>query len=207
MRLDHYTASGFDRGAPYWKEALWLVANGLLLSSWLPGSGWRRGLLAAFGARLGRGVVVKPGVRVKFPWRLVVGDHTWIGEDVWIDNLAAVTLGSHVCLSQGAYLCTGSHDWSRESFDLITRPIRVGDHAWVGAKATIAPGTTIGEGAIVGIASVGKGQLAPWSIYFDSPVRSAPYARRRACTLGMPTALKTSAPQASSTSEPGTAED
>ncbi|MBW4985691.1 WcaF family extracellular polysaccharide biosynthesis acetyltransferase [Mameliella sp. CS4] len=169
MRLDRYTSGGFDRGAPRWKEALWLVADGLLLASWLPGSGWRRGLLAAFGARLGVGVVVKPGVRVKFPWRLTVGDHSWIGEDVWIDNLAPVTIGAHACLSQGAYVCTGSHDWSRESFDLITRPVSIADHAWLGARACLAPGATLEEGAVLAMAGFGQGRLVAWTIHAGNP--------------------------------------
>lgn len=87
MRLDAYTTGGFDRGAPRWKEALWLAISGLLVASWLPGSGWRKRLLRAFGATIGWDVAIKPGVRIKFPWRLSVGDYSWIGEDVWIDNL------------------------------------------------------------------------------------------------------------------------
>ena len=168
MRLDRFRSAGFDRGASRSKEALWL-AVALVLSSRLPGSGWRRVLLRAFGARIGELVVIKPGVRVKFPWRLNIGDHSWIGEDVWIDNLAEVAIGAHVCISQAAYLCTGSHDWTRESFDLITRPIIVEDHAWVGAKAVLAPGAELGTGAVLSIASLGKGRLAPWTIHAGVP--------------------------------------
>lgn len=169
MRLDAYTTGGFDRGAPRWKEALWLAISGLLVASWLPGSGWRKRLLRAFGATIGRDVAIKPGVRIKFPWRLSVGDYSWIGEDVWIDNLAQVSIGAHACVSQGAYLCTGSHDWSRDSFDLITRPISLGDQSWVGAHANLAPGTTLGKGAVLGMGSLGKGTLAPWTLYTGTP--------------------------------------
>ena len=91
-------------------------------------------LLRAFGAQIGRGVVIKPDVRIKFPWRLVVGKHTWIGQEAWIDNIAEVTIGSHVCISQGVYLCTGSHDHRKRAFDLIHKPIRVGDGAWLGER-------------------------------------------------------------------------
>ncbi|WPY96242.1 WcaF family extracellular polysaccharide biosynthesis acetyltransferase (plasmid) [Limimaricola variabilis] len=172
MQLDRFSSAGFDRGAPRVVEALWLAANSLLLSSWLPGSGWRVRLLRIFGAQLGHGVVIKPGVRVKFPWRLRVGDHSWIGEDVWIDNLAEVCIGAHACLSQGAYLCTGSHDWGRESFDLITRPIAVADHAWVGARAVLAPGATLGTGAVLGMGSLGKGDMTSWTIHVGHPAGS-----------------------------------
>ena len=171
MQLDRFTSAGFDRGASRMREALWLAANGLLLSSWLPGSRWRRALLAMFGAEIGRGVVLKPGIRVKFPWRLRIGDHSWIGEDVWIDNLGDVTVGRHACLSQGAYLCTGSHDWGREGFDLIVRPIVVEDHVWVGAMAVIAPGTRLHEGAVLTLGGAAKGDLASWTINEGSPAR------------------------------------
>lgn len=165
MRLDRYSPGNFDRGASRVREALWLVVSGVLVTSWLPGSGWRAWLLRAFGARIGKGVVLKPGVRVKFPWRLSIGDHSWIGEDVWIDNLAQVTIGAHACLSQGAYLCTGSHDWARDTFDLITRPITVGDHAWVGVRAVLAPGATLETGAVLSMTSLGKGRIEAWHIH------------------------------------------
>jgi hypothetical protein len=89
---------------------------------------------------VGTGVVIKPHVRVKFPWKLYIGDHSWIGESVWIDNLAQVTIGSNCCISQGAYLCTGSHRWDRDTFDLVTKPIVIEDQCWVGAMARVAPG-------------------------------------------------------------------
>lgn len=176
MRLDRYTAAGFDRGAPRWKEALWVGFGCVLLASWLPGSAWRRLLLIAFGARIGSGVVLKPGVRVKFPWRLSVGDHAWIGEQVWIDNLAEVSVGAHACLSQGAYLCTGSHDWSSEAFDLITRPIVIEDHAWLGAGAALAPGAIMRKGAVLSMAAFGRGELSEWTIYAGNP--AAPVRKR-----------------------------
>ncbi|MBP1804842.1 WcaF family extracellular polysaccharide biosynthesis acetyltransferase [Rubellimicrobium aerolatum] len=171
MRLDLYDASGFQRGAPRWKEALWLVLDGALVSSWLPGSGWRTRLLRLFGARIGAGVVIKPGVHVKFPWRLAIGAHCWIGERVWIDNLAPVIIGDHACLSQGAYLCTGSHDWSRERFDLVTTPIAIGDHAWICAGASLAPGAVLEEGAVLGMASLGRGRLPAWTLSAGVPAR------------------------------------
>jgi putative colanic acid biosynthesis acetyltransferase WcaF len=152
-----------------WVEALWLLAQAALVRSWMPGSRHRVALLRLFGARIGMGVMIKPGVRVKFPWRLVIGDHAWLGEDVWIDNLAPVTIGSHCCISQGAFFCTGSHDWSSESFDLIVKPITIADHAWIGARATVAPGVCVGEGAVLSLGSVATGDLAPWSVHAGMP--------------------------------------
>lgn len=171
MRLDRFSSAGFNRGASRTLEACWLAANALLLSSWLPGSRWRVGLLRAFGAQVGNGVVIKPGVRVKFPWRLHIGHNCWIGEDVWIDNLAEVRIGANVCLSQAAYFCTGSHDWSSEEFDLISKTIVVHDMAWVAARATVGPGVVIGEGAVLGLASTTSKDLSPWTINAGTPAR------------------------------------
>jgi putative colanic acid biosynthesis acetyltransferase WcaF len=109
-------------------------------------------------------VVIKPRVNVKFPWRLEIGDHSWIGEGAWIENLAPVVIGSHVCVSQGAYLCTGSHDWSRVTFDLVTKPIRIDDSAWICAKAVIAPGVTVGKGAVVGLGAVATADVPEWRV-------------------------------------------
>lgn len=170
MRLDRFSNPEFARGRPVWVEALWLVLQALLVDCWLPGSRHRVWLLRAFGARIGRGVTIKPRLRVKFPWQLQVGDHVWLGENVWIDNLAPVTLGSHVCVSQGAYLCTGSHDWASPTFALVVRPIVVGDHAWICARANLAPGTRVGEGAVVTLGATASGRLEPWQVFSGAPV-------------------------------------
>jgi putative colanic acid biosynthesis acetyltransferase WcaF len=148
----------------------------LLRLTVLPFSGVRRGLLRLFGAHIGRGVVIKPGVRVKYPWLLATGDHCWIGEDCWIDNLAPVTLGSSVCLSQGAYLCTGNHDWSDPAFGLMVRQIRVEDGAWVGARAVLGPGAAIGECAVVTAGSVIARCVPAFEIHGGNP---AVFLRRR----------------------------
>jgi putative colanic acid biosynthesis acetyltransferase WcaF len=169
QRLDRFTNSAFYRGRPAWVEALWTLASILAVASRLPGSGPRIAILRAFGARIGKGVVIKPGVRVKFPWRLVVGDHSWIGEDAWIDNLATVEIGAHVCVSQGAYLCTGSHDWSRNSFDLITAPIALEQGCWLGAMTRVAPGVTVGSCAVLTIGSTAVSDLPPGMICSGTP--------------------------------------
>jgi putative colanic acid biosynthesis acetyltransferase WcaF len=169
--LADYKAPNFSRGRSRLVEAAWLVAQWLFVSSWMPGSRHRRLLLRMFGARIGRGVILKPGVRIKFPWRLQVGDHSWIGEDAWIDNLDLVSIGENCCVSQGAYLCTGSHNWSLRSFDLITRPIILNDGAWVAARACVALGVTLGEGAILTMGSVATTDLLPWTIYQGVPAK------------------------------------
>lgn len=169
MRLDKYENSQFDRGASRIKESLWLLCGGLLITSWFPGSAWRIKLLRLFGALIGKGVVIKPKFRVTFPWRMVVGDYCWIGEGVWFDNLLEIRLGNHVCISQGVYLCTGSHDWSRQGFDLIVKPINIESQSWISAMSKVGPGVTVGEGAVLTLGSVATQTLMPWSVYGGSP--------------------------------------
>ncbi|NIN12739.1 MAG: colanic acid biosynthesis acetyltransferase WcaF, partial [Gemmatimonadales bacterium] len=173
-----FDSSSFDRGRPAWVEALWWVAQRLFFRSWVPGSTHRAWLLRRFGARIGRGVVLKPGVRVKFPWRLKIADHVWIGEDVWIDNLATVTIRDHCCISQGAYLCTGSHDWESATFNLITEPIEIREFAWVGARAVVGPGVVVSEGAVLALGSVATENLDSWQIYQGVPAQPVRSRRR-----------------------------
>jgi putative colanic acid biosynthesis acetyltransferase WcaF len=175
-RLKDFANLHFSRGRARVVEALWLLTQWALVASWIPGAAHRRWLLRAFGAKIGEGVDIKPGVRVKFPWRLEVGDHSWLGENVWIDNLDKVSIGANCCISQGAYLCTGSHDWSRSTFDLITAPIRIDEGAWIAACSKIGPGVTVGEGAVLGLGSVANKDLQPWTIYLGVP---AVYVRAR----------------------------
>jgi putative colanic acid biosynthesis acetyltransferase WcaF len=165
MRLDQFDNSSFERGRGKVVEALWLLASEALVRSWLPGSGFRVRILRLFGAQIGPGVVIKPHVRIKFPWRLSIGANSWIGEEVWIDNLVQVNIGTNCCISQGAYLCTGSHNWSLPTFDLITKPITIGDGAWICARSSVAPGVHVGAGAVLGFGAVATRDLEPWQCY------------------------------------------
>lgn len=112
--------------------------------------------------------MIKPRARCKLPWRLEIGDHTWIGEGAWIDNVANVKIGSNVCISQGVYLCTGNHNWSKPSFDLELGPIEIADKAWLGAFVKVTPKTTIEEGAVVTMGSVAHGTVGAWTIHSSS---------------------------------------
>lgn len=172
MRLDTFDNTQFRRGRSRLVEALWVAVGGLLFSSWIPGSAWRAWLLRAFGAHVGTGVVIKPRVRITFPWKLQVGDHSWIGEQVWIDNLDQVAIGSHCCISQRAYLCTGSHRWDLPTFDLVTRPIRIADHCWLAAHCRVAPGVAVEEGAVLTFASVAFNDLSAWTIHHGNPAQA-----------------------------------
>jgi putative colanic acid biosynthesis acetyltransferase WcaF len=129
----------------------------------------KRAVLRLFGARVGRNVIVKPGVRVKCPWHLTIGDNAWLGERCWIDNFVEVRIGANACISQGAYICTGNHDWSDPGMGRIVEPVAVEDGAWVGAFARIAPGVVVGREAIVTLGSVLVGDAAPRGIYRGNP--------------------------------------
>jgi putative colanic acid biosynthesis acetyltransferase WcaF len=147
-----------------------------LRSQWITSSSIRSRLLRLFGAKVGKGVCIKPGLRVKFPWYLEVGDHTWLGEDLWIDNLAQVTIGPHCCISQGAYLCTGNHDWSAPSMRLFRRPIRCERGSWVGARSVVCPGVTMGAGAIAAAGSVITRDIPAMEVHAGNPAK---FLRRR----------------------------
>ena len=168
--LSLYDNRDYHRGRSLLVYGSWYLTSLLLFESgWFPFSRIKTWLLRFFHAKIGRGVVIKPHVRIKYPWRLTVGDHCWIGQEAWIDNLADVTLGSHVCISQKAYLCTGSHDHRRRTFDLITRPIRVEDGAWLGAGCIVLGGVTIGANSIVAAGSVVSKDVPPAAIMVGNP--------------------------------------
>ena len=160
----------FDKGASSFKMAIWYFTNALFVrASWNPFMGIKIGLLRLFGAKIGKGLVIKNNVDIKFPWKLVVGDHVWLGEDCWIDNLDHVTIGSNVCISQGALLITGNHDYTKVDFPYRNAPIIIEDGAWVGAKAVVAPGVTIKTHSILTLGAICTRDTEPYSIYQGNP--------------------------------------
>lgn len=172
MRLDEYTVGAYSPGAPLWKQMMWYYVGSPLLSSYaIVDSGFKCWILRCFGAEVGIGVRIKHGVRVKFPWRLVVKDFVWLGENCWIDNIALVTIESHSCLSQDVYLCTGNHDWRDPSFQLKDMPIHIGEGCWIAARATVGPGVTIGRGAVLCLGSVAGRSLDPMIVYAGNPAQ------------------------------------
>lgn len=173
MYLEKYNKGNYTPGAPLWRQLLWyFVGSPLHQSSWLPISSFKVFLLRCFGAKIGTGVRIKPGVKVKFPWKLSVGDHSWLGENLWIDNLASVKIDDNVCVSQGVYICTGNHDWSQDTFDLKISSIQIKSSAWIGAHSKIAPGVIVGQGAILTLGSTANKSLEPMHIYSGNPAKS-----------------------------------
>lgn len=168
--LSAYDCSWYKPGAGKLKMTLWYFVNVLFFINPLnPLSGLKCSLLRMFGARIGKGVVIKPGVNIKYPWRLTIGDYSWIGERVWIDNLEQVTIGANCCLSQGAMLLCGNHNYKDRHFGLITQPIVLEDGAWVGAMSVVCPGTVMKSHSILTVQSVATETLEPYSLYKGNP--------------------------------------
>src|SRR6266404_1382528 len=170
MDLRIYDNSDFDRGAPRWKEAVWILVRFLFFQNAFPWpSPLRCVLLRVFGATIGRAVVIRANVNISFPWRLTIADRVWIGEDVGILTLAPVTIESNVCISQRTYLCTGSHDFRREGFKLKVDPITVREGSWIAAAAFLGPGVEIGAGALVSAGSIVFETVPPNTLVRGNP--------------------------------------
>ena len=163
--LSGYNNSWYKPGSPV-KRFFWHYTNAIVFKSGLfPWYGLKTSLLRAFGAKIGKGVHIKPFVNIKYPWFLQVGDFVWIGEDVWIDNLANVTIENNVCLSQGVMLLTGNHNYKKPGFDLSIKSIIIEAGTWIGAKSIVCPGVTCKNHSILTVGSVAIKDLEPYSVY------------------------------------------
>ena len=167
--LSSFNNDWYRPGASFLKRGLWYCFNSVFFQSRFPFSGFKKFLLRLFGARVGSGVVIKPSVNIKSPWLLEIGDYSWIGERVWIDNLVKVKIGANCCLSQDAMLLTGNHNYSKSSFDLVTGEITLEDGVWIGAKATVCPGVICRSHAVLIVGSVASSELEAYGIYRGNP--------------------------------------
>lgn len=168
--LSQFNNESFSRGAPVWKEFLWRwIQWGLFRADFLKCYALKGAVLRWFGAQLGSNIAWKPSAKLTFPWKLSVGDNSWIGEEAWLLNLDQITIGSNVCISQRVFLCTGSHDWKEASFDLITKPIVIEDGVWICADVFIGPGVTVGENTVVTAGSVVTSDLPANMICSGNP--------------------------------------
>jgi putative colanic acid biosynthesis acetyltransferase WcaF len=167
--LSKYDNSWYDPGGR-WKRILWYLCSWLFIKTAVPyPSSLKRRMLILFGARVGAGLVIKPNVNIKYPWFLEIGDNVWIGEYAWIDNLCEVKIGSNVCISQGAYILTGNHDYRKPEFDLIIRPVRIASGVWIGAKSVVCPGAVLESHAVLTVGSVAIRTVDAHTIYSGNP--------------------------------------
>jgi putative colanic acid biosynthesis acetyltransferase WcaF len=180
--LSRFDNAWYDPGRPLPVRLAWLVFNAVFFLTWFPWpNGLKRALLRGFGAKVGRGVVVKPRVNVKYPWHLEIGDHAWIGEGAWLDSLAPIRIGANACLSQGCTIETGNHDWSKPTFDLIVEPVVVEDGAWAAVGSLLLPGSRLASHAVLGAGSVLSGDTDAYGVYVGVPARRV---RERAIAEG-----------------------
>jgi putative colanic acid biosynthesis acetyltransferase WcaF len=153
-RLKNFTLAGYDKGRNTGWQALWFATQNLVFKAWWFPRRWRPALLRLFGATVGTNVTIRHNVRVLWPWKLSVGNDTWIGEGSWLLNLEPIRLGSDVCVSQDAFLCTGSHRHDSPDFRYDNAPITVEDGAWIAADALVLRGVTVGQGGFVGARAI-----------------------------------------------------
>ena len=172
MSVDLSTFSNptFSHGKSIVVRMLWMLVSRLFFNTWVPyPSTLKAIILKLFGAKVGKGLVIRTHVRIKQPWRMSIGDHVWIGESVWIDNLVQVAIASNVCLSQGAFLLTGNHDYKSTSFDLITGEIHLESGVWIGAKALVGPGVRCMSHSVLAAGSTTFKDLEANKIYQGNP--------------------------------------
>lgn len=170
--LSKYTNPHYNHGAGKLKRLIWHITSKCFIHSQFPlPVNLKVKILRFFGAKMGKGIVIKPNVNIKYPWFLEVGDYSWIGEGVWIDNLVMVKIESSCCLSQGAMLLTGNHDFTKPTFDLITGKIIMEQGSWIGAKSIVCPGVTLKSHAVLAVSSVATKDLLSYSIYQGNPAQ------------------------------------
>jgi len=168
--LKLFDNTSFDKEVGRFKWLLWIIINAFFFkSSWFPFMKIKIFLLKLFGASIGKRLVIKPAVSVKFPWKLNMGNDVWLGENVWIDNLDKVNIGNNVCISQGAMLLTGNHDYSLSTFDYRNAPITIEEGVWIGAKTVVCPGVICKSHSVLSVGSIATKELEPYTIYQGNP--------------------------------------
>jgi putative colanic acid biosynthesis acetyltransferase WcaF len=164
-----FDTGNFKVGASVIKQFLWYFTDVFFFKSrMMPVSSVLVFFLKLFGAKIGKEVRIKPGIHVKYPWKLEVGDYSWLA-DCYIDNLDEVKIGKNCCISQQSVLITGNHNYKVTSFDLITAPIILEDGAWIGAAAKVCPGVTLHSHSVLTLGSIATNNLMPYTIYQGNP--------------------------------------
>lgn len=178
VKLEQFDASsGLNREAGKLKEVLWYLIKVMFFLSAVPyPSRFKVFLLRTFGAKVGIDVVLKPRINIHFPWKLTIGNHVWIGEEVFLLNFEKLTIGDNVCISQRAFLCGGNHDYTIPSMPYRNGPIILEDGCWVGANVFIGPNVLIGSESVISAGSVVTKSVGSNGIYRGNPVE---YIKKR----------------------------
>lgn len=163
---------GFRGKSKFIIQLWWFVQGSLFRISPQFMYGWRILLLRLFGANIGDNVLIRPTVKILYPWKLTIGNYSWIGDDVTLYSMANINIGENCVVSQKSYLCTGSHDHTKNSFDIFAKPINIKDKVWVAADVFIAPGVTVGTGTVVGIRSTVNKDLPPKMVCHGNPAKA-----------------------------------
>jgi len=170
--LNKFTLPKNFRGRSAVTVQLWWIVQASFFS-WSPQFAykWRNFLLRCFGAKIGKGVIIRPTVRVTYPWKLTIGDFSWVGDNAELYTLGEIEIGSNVVISQKSYLCAATHDYTKETFDMIDKKITIEDEVWLAADVYIAPGITVKKGALVGARSSVFNDLPAGMICVGSPAK------------------------------------
>lgn len=148
--LAGFTGVGYTRGRGFIHQAVWVAVSNLVFQRWWCPNQLRISLLRVFGAEIGADVIIRENVKVHWPWKLRIGQNSWIGDGAWILNLEPVTIGRDVCISQSVLICTGSHDYKSPTFEFKNRPIVLDDGVWLAARSTVLAGVRIGANSVIG---------------------------------------------------------
>ncbi len=161
------------RGRPGWYVQLWWIVQATLFR-WSPQFmyGWRSFLLQLFGAKIGKGAIIRPTAEITYPWKLTMGDHCWVGDDAALYTLGEIRIGDNACISQQCYLAGSGHDYRKPTFDMTPDPITIEAEVWLATRVFVAPGVTVGRGAVVGAGSVVIKDLPPMMICAGNPARA-----------------------------------
>jgi len=182
QRMDQFKVPpGFRGRSKVYVQLWWLVQSTLFGLSPQPLYGWRSFLLRLFGAKIGRGAIIRPSVRTPYPWRLTIGDHCHIGDDVQLYTYGEIEIGDCSVVSQRSYLCTGTHDHTSPTFDLYAKRIVIESEVWLATDVFVAPGVTIGHGSVVGSRSSVYRDVPPGSIALGTPARVVGERRMKDC--------------------------
>ncbi len=170
------------RGRSAFIVQLWWIVQATLFA-WSPQFmySWRRFLLRLFEARIGKHVLIRPSAKITYPWKLTIGDYSWIGDHVELYTLGEIVIGSNTVISQKSYLCTGTHDFTSFSFDIRQKSIQIGDQSWLATDVYVGPGVTIGRGSVIGARSTVLTDLPEGMVCYGNPAK--PVKPRETMTL------------------------